>query len=122
MNVLDLVGKVTICIAVQELYNVVQGYIVNKVYIVYTPLGRLLIAVGRAAPLSAAWLPLAGFLLPSSPLLQVALAVGAWVVVGGSRSPILFSLDVAVGLWPLLREGLRPSRLRPGALTRSCAS
>jgi hypothetical protein len=35
---------------------------------------------------------------------------------------ILFSLDVAVGLWPLLREGLRPSRLRPGALTRSCAS
>ena len=87
-----------------------------------TPLGRLLIAVGRAAPLSAAWLPLAGFLLPSSPLLQVALAVGAWVVVGGSRSPILFSLDVAVGLWPLLREGLRPSRLRPGALTRSCAS
>eukprot|EP01046_Picozoa_sp_COSAG06_P008087 COSAG06_NODE_405_length_16132_cov_9.166532_15_plen_132_part_00 len=27
----------------------------------------------------------AGFLLPSSPLLQVALAVGAWVVVGGSR-------------------------------------
>ena len=87
-----------------------------------TPLGRLLIAVGRAAPLSAAWLPLAGFLLPSSPLLQVALAVGAWVVVGGSRSPILFSLDVAVGLWPLLREGLRSSRLRPGALTRPCAS
>ena len=34
----------------------------------------------------------------------------------------LFSLDVAVGLWPLLREGLRSSRLRPGALTRPCAS
>jgi hypothetical protein len=34
----------------------------------------------------------------------------------------LFSLDVAVGLWPLLREGLHPSRLRPGALTRPCAS
>eukprot|EP01046_Picozoa_sp_COSAG06_P070008 COSAG06_NODE_19369_length_841_cov_2.974394_2_plen_55_part_01 len=33
---------------------------------------------------------------------------------------ILFSLDVAVGLWPLLREGLRSSRLRPGALTRPC--
>ena len=37
-------------------------------------------------------------------------------------SSILFSLDVAVGLWPLLREGLRSSRLRPGALTRPCAS
>ena len=35
---------------------------------------------------------------------------------------ILSSLDVAVGLWPLLREGLRSSRLRPGALTRPCAS
>ena len=87
-----------------------------------TPLGRLLIAVGRAAPLSVAWLPLAGFLLPSSPLLQMALSVGAREVFGGSWSSILFSLDVAVGLWPLLREGLRPSRLRPGALTRPCAS
>ena len=35
MNVLDLVGKVTICIVVQELYRVVQGYIVNTVYRVY---------------------------------------------------------------------------------------
>jgi hypothetical protein len=87
-----------------------------------TPLGRLLIAVGRAAPLSVAWLPLAGFLLPSSPLPQVAEAVGAGMVLGGSGSSILFSLDVAVGLWPLLREGLRSSRLRPGALTRPCAS
>ena len=87
-----------------------------------TPLGRLLIAVGRAAPLSVAWLPLAGFLLPSSPLPQVAEAVGAGEVIGGSWSSILFSLDVAVGLWPLLREGLRSSRLRPGALTRPCAS
>ena len=43
-------------------------------------------------------------------------------VIGGSWSSILFSLDVAVGLWPLLREGLRSSRLRPGALTRPCAS
>ena len=43
-------------------------------------------------------------------------------VIGGSWSSILFSLDVAAGLWPLLREGLRPSRLRPGALTRPCAS
>ena len=85
-------------------------------------LGRLLIAVGRAAPLSVAWLPLAGFLLPSSPLPQVAEAVGAGMVMGGSGSSILFSLDVAVGLWPLLREGLRSSRLRPGALTRPCAS
>ena len=83
---------------------------------------RLLIAVGRAAPLSVAWLPLAGFLLPSSPLPQVAEAVGAGEVIGGSWSSILFSLDVAVGLWPLLREGLRSSRLRPGALTRPCAS
>ena len=87
-----------------------------------TPLGRLLIAVGRAAPLSVAWLPLAGFLLPSSPLPQVAESVGAGDVIGGSWSSILFSLDVAVGLWPLLREGLRSSRLRPGALTRPCAS
>ena len=87
-----------------------------------TPLGRLLIAVGRAAPLSVAWLPLAGFLLPSSPLPQVAEAVGAGMVMGGSGSSILFSLDVAVGLWPLLREGLRSSRLRPGALSRPCAS
>jgi hypothetical protein len=39
-----------------------------------------------------------------------------------SRTCSLYSLDVAVGLWPLLREGLRPSRLRPGALTRPCAS
>eukprot|EP01043_Picozoa_sp_COSAG02_P071008 COSAG02_NODE_12805_length_1489_cov_2.190647_2_plen_149_part_00 len=69
-----------------------------------TPLGRLLIAVGRAAPLSVAWLPLAGFLLPSSPLPQVAEAVGAGEVIGGSWSSILFSLDVAVGLWPLLAE------------------
>jgi hypothetical protein len=46
----------------------------------------------------------------------------ARAVIGGSRSLILFFLDVAVGLWPLLREGLRPSRLRPGALTRPCAS
>ena len=38
------------------------------------------------------------------------------------QASILFSLDVAVGLWPLLREGLRSSRLRPGALTRPCAS
>jgi len=53
---------------------------------------------------------------------QVAEAAGAGEVIGGSWSSILFSLDVAVGLWPLLREGLRPSRLRPGALTRSCAS
>ena len=83
-----------------------------------TPLGRLLIAVG----LSVAWLPLAGFLLPSSPLPQVAEAAGAGEVIGGSWSSILFSLDVAVGLWPLLREGLRSSRLRPGALTRPCAS
>ena len=87
-----------------------------------TPLGRLLIAVGRAAPLSVAWLPLACFLLPSSPLLQMASTVGAREVFGGSWSSILFSLDVAAGLWPLLREGLRPSRLRPGALTRPCAS
>ena len=87
-----------------------------------TPLGRLLIAVGRAAPLSVAWLPLAGFLLPSSPLPQVAGAVGTGEAIGGSWSSILFSLDVAVGLWPLLREGLRSSRLRPGALTRPCAS
>ena len=43
---------------------------------------------------------------------------GAGEVIGGSWSSILFSLDVAAGLWPLLREGLRPSRLRPGALTR----
>ena len=71
---------------------------------------------------SVAWLPLAGFLLPSSPLPQVAEAVGAGEVIGGSWSSILFSLDVAVGLWPLLREGLRSSRLRPGALTRPCAS
>jgi hypothetical protein len=49
-----------------------------------TPLGRLLIAVGRAAPLSVAWLPLAGFLLPSSPLPQVALVAVARVVIGGS--------------------------------------
>ena len=35
MNVLDLVGKVTMCIVVQELYNVVQGYIVNTVYRVH---------------------------------------------------------------------------------------
>ena len=70
-----------------------------------TPLGRLLIAVGRAAPLSVAWLPLAGFLLPSSPLPQVALAAVARAAIGGSWSPILFSLGVAVGLWPLLREG-----------------
>jgi hypothetical protein len=28
--------------------------------------------------------------------------------------------NMAVGLWPLLREGLRPSRLRPGALTPLC--
>ena len=35
MNVLDLVGKVTICIVVQELYRVVQGYIVNTVYRVH---------------------------------------------------------------------------------------
>ena len=39
MNVVDLVGKVTICIlvlvVVQELYNVVQGYIVNTVYRVH---------------------------------------------------------------------------------------
>ena len=35
MDVLDLVGKVTICIVVQELYRVVQGYIVNAVYRVY---------------------------------------------------------------------------------------
>ena len=47
-------------------------------------MGRLLIAVGRAAPLSVAWLPLAGFLLPSSPLPQVALAVVAREVIGGS--------------------------------------
>ena len=87
-----------------------------------TPLGRLLIAVGRAAPLSVARLPLAGFLLPSSPLPQVAEAVGAEEAMDGFWSSILFSLDVAVGLWPLLREGLRPSRLRPGALTRPCAS
>ena len=85
-------------------------------------MGRLLIAVGRAAPLSVAWLPLAGFLLPSSPLLQMALTVGAREVFGGSWPSILFSLDVAAGLWPLLREGLRLSRLRPGALTRPCAS
>eukprot|EP01046_Picozoa_sp_COSAG06_P108583 COSAG06_NODE_55000_length_291_cov_25.838542_2_plen_32_part_01 len=32
-------------------------------------------------------------------------------MIGGSWSSILFSLDVAVGLWPLLREGLRSSRL-----------
>ena len=32
MNVLDLVGKVTICKVVQELYRIVQGYIVNTVY------------------------------------------------------------------------------------------
>ena len=63
-----------------------------------------------------------GFLLPSSPLPQVAESVGAGDVIGGSWSSILFSLDVAVGLWPLLREGLRSSRLRPGALTRPCAS
>ena len=29
------VGKVTICIVVQELYRVVQGYIVNTVYRVH---------------------------------------------------------------------------------------
>ena len=63
-----------------------------------TPLGRLLIAVGRAAPLSVAWLPLAGFLLPSSPLPQVAEAVGAGEAMGGFWSSILFSLDVAAGL------------------------
>ena len=78
--------------------------------------------MGRAAPLSVAWLPLAGFLLPSSPLPQVAESVGVGDVIGGSWSSILFSLDVAAGLWPLLREGLRPSRLRPGALARPCAS
>ena len=49
-----------------------------------TPLGRLLVVVGRAAPLSVAWLPLAGFLLPSSPLPQVALVVVARAVIGGS--------------------------------------
>eukprot|EP01046_Picozoa_sp_COSAG06_P024007 COSAG06_NODE_1935_length_8032_cov_102.268751_2_plen_198_part_00 len=49
-----------------------------------TPLGRLLIAVGRAAPLSVAWLPLAGFLLPSSPLPQVSLVAVARVAIGGS--------------------------------------
>eukprot|EP01046_Picozoa_sp_COSAG06_P101219 COSAG06_NODE_47361_length_339_cov_2.137500_1_plen_64_part_01 len=43
------------------------------------------------------------FLLPSSPLPQVAAAAGAGEVIGGSWSSILFSLDVAVGLWPLLR-------------------
>eukprot|EP01046_Picozoa_sp_COSAG06_P070031 COSAG06_NODE_19387_length_840_cov_9.140351_2_plen_134_part_01 len=32
---------------------------------------------------------------------QVAEAVGAGEVIGGSWSSILFSLDVAVGLWPL---------------------
>ena len=42
------------------------------------------------------------------------------VLIGGSRSLIWFSLGVAVGLWHLLREGLRPSRLRPGALTPPC--
>ena len=35
MNVLDLVGKVTIYIVVQWLYKVVQGYIVNTVYRVH---------------------------------------------------------------------------------------
>ena len=75
---------------------------------------------GVTRPLSAV-LRLA-ILLPSSPLPQVAESVGAGDVIGGSWSSILFSLDVAVGLWPLLREGLRSSRLRPGALTRPCAS